>query len=374
MRFCAALILFFASAASAWDVNDVSILLPLASTLASSGVLRPSTQGKAGELLPARFLGMLPLLSESSAAFPNQSLAVVGVRIDPCFPGIANPPEPCHFQIRMVWQPMFQVGANLEAMDAAVHTFYELTSGEFTELSQKIAVLNAKSGLSTKGLPLGVHPLIASQGLSGSYWQELSSIILSYTGEARLVRFTFMSSSTADMMWDFGGFDITPQKITRMVIPRIQTRDQSFVNVTHDMVHFNGGAKPEAPGDVDTFSRIVANSGNFTPEDSAIVKASVESIYRIENPTIHSPATVDCASCHTAEPARLWAISVFSELHLDQSQYRFQSAFNLQNTTESGSTTHLLRAFGYDGKTPAISQRTINESAAVAGALNAKSK
>ena len=39
--------------------------------------------------------------------------------------------------------------------------------------------------------------MIASQGLGGAYWQSLRAILLNYAGQARLVRFTFMSLQDA---------------------------------------------------------------------------------------------------------------------------------------------------------------------------------
>ena len=376
MRFIAILALLFGSlnqsnAATHWDLNDVSVLLPLGSSLSAPGVLRPETQAASGALLAQKYLSLLPNLSESSLTIPNSSLAVVGVRLDPCFPGVANPPEPCHFQVRLIWQPQGQVGTSLTTLDAAVHTFYELSAQEFADLTAKIAALNAKSGVSMQGLTLGVHPLIAKQGLSGPYWHELSALLLGYIGEAKMVRFTFMAEVTAEKMWDFGGFDLAGGKITRMVIPRVLTREQSFTNALDFHPGFSGGEKPEAPGEIDTFNRIVSSSQDLTMADASVLKSSVEAIYRIENPTIHSPETIDCASCHATESARLWATSVFSDLHLDQSPYMFQSPlYNLQNTTEEAFTPKVLRSFGYIGSTPAINQRVINESAAVAAALS----
>lgn len=354
--------------AQAWDVNDVSILLPLPATTNSAGILLPSTQGQGGELLPEKYLAMLPPLTRQISA--SSQLAVVGVRIDPCFPGVSTDAEPCHYQIRMMWQPLVANGDTMSALDAAVHTFYELTPDEFRAMTAKIAALNTSSGAATVGLPLQTHPVIASQGLGGAYWQQLRAIFLSYAGEARFVRFTFMTVETANTMWDFGGFDVVGGKVTRMVIPRIETRLQSFINSGTGDEAFRGGAKPPALGDVDTFNRITDKSSTLTPTDTTVLRASVDSAYRVENPKLNSPSTIDCASCHSAQPARLWAESQFPDLGLDQSQYRFESPYNLTNVTARATDTHLMRSFGYDGTRPAINQRVINESAAVADALS----
>jgi len=44
-------------------------------------------------------------------------------------------------------------------------------------MAAKIAALNATNGRATAGLPLQIHPVIAAQGLGGSYWQSLRAIL-----------------------------------------------------------------------------------------------------------------------------------------------------------------------------------------------------
>jgi hypothetical protein len=362
-----------AQTALAWDLNDVSFLLPLPTDLRADPTLVPSTSAQAGELLPERYLGLLPPLAGPNSSVTDQ-LAVVGIRIDPCFPGIDPLGGPCHSQIRMMWQPLSALPSGISATDAAVHSFYELTADEFKEFIGKLLVLNATSGTSTSGLSLSVHPAMIQQGLQSPYWAKLRALVLAYTGDQRLTRVTFMTQETPNIMWDFGGFDIAGGKVTRMVIPRVQTRLQSFVNNTMSSIEFLGGEKPEAPETDDTFNSILTDSSKLTEADVLVLRASVDSIYRIENPKLNSPATIDCASCHAAQVAREWAVSKFPDLGLDQSSFRFTSLFNLRNSTTPLRSTHVMRAFGYQGKLPAISQRTINESAAIAESLSSPSR
>ena len=361
------------SAAETWNVNDVSFLLPLPANVKTDPILVPETQGDAGSLLPQRFLDLLPPLAHSPDA-PQfiSELAVVGIRIDPCFPGIDPSGEPCRSLIRMVWQPLVQDSGTISTADTAIHSFYELSASEFDELTRKLSLLNSSSGVSTRGLPLQIHPALAGQGLPGTYWQQLRAILLSYTGDKRLTRFTFMTLEAPKTMWDFGGFDVDHGKITRMVIPRVQTRLQSLINASPAPDAFSGGEKPEAPGDTDTFNRILERSSDLTSGDASLLRANADSIFRIENPKINSPATIDCASCHAAQAARIWAETKFPDLHLGESQFKFQSSLNLQNVTTSLRSTHSMRAFGYEGRNPAISQRTVNESAAIAETLGSK--
>jgi len=351
----------------AWDVNDVSMLLTLPTTLQSDALLSPDTEGSAGILLPESDLKLVPQLLASGE---HVNLFVVGVRFDPCFPGVSPSGEPCHFQIRLIWQPLTEEANGVLAQDAAIHSFYELSESEFNVLLKQIATLNSSLGISVAGLPLQVSPYLQAQGYKSAYWQKLRSLLLSYTGEHRLSRITFMSQAAANEMWDFGEFDINHGKLTRGPIPRIQTRVQAFINKSEGVSEFSGGERPAPSDDPDSLTSILNLSSSLTEGDFNLLRASADSIYKIENPRLNSPETIDCASCHIAQASRIWEQRKFQNLHLDQSPFQFQSSFNLSNLSSSQDSTHLLRAFGYQGKEMAINQRVINESAAVAEKLN----
>ncbi len=334
-----------------WDLNDVSYLLPLPAGSLDASSLRAETEGGQGALLPPGWLALLPaLVRGEDAAAVLRELRVVGIRIDP-------KPE-----IRMVWQPVFAGPEGAEARDAAAHSFYRLTRAEFEDLKAELQEVKGKYQVLTEGLPLGVHPGLAAQGLSRGYGAELRRIILKYTGGARLTRLTFVSREVPGTMWDFGGFEDS----RRMVIPRVGTRLQSFVNMVPG--GFRGGARPAPEGD-DTFNAILTQSTDFPSAGVALLRKELDAVHRIENPRIHTSETVDCASCHAAQPARAWAERLFPGLRPGESEFRFRSRLNLENRSASREDTRMIRAFGYDGSRPAISQRAIHESAAVAESL-----
>jgi hypothetical protein len=152
-----------------------------------------------------------------------------------------------------------------------------------------------------------------------------------------------------------------------MVIPRVGTRLQSFINKAGEQNSFEGGLKPSPTGS-DTFGSLLARAPQIT--DTEDLQSAARAIHRIENPTIHNPETIDCASCHTAAPARHWAVTHFPTLGLDQNEFTFTSLLNLTNLSPHQDSTINLRAFGYFGKQMTTSQRTIHESAAIADRLN----
>ena len=82
---------------------------------------------------------------------------------------------------------------------------------------------------------------------------------------------------------------------------------------------------------------------------------------------------MDCFCCLVALSDRSWFEKNRSDLGLhpiaDAFAYK-NSHYNLENKSTNVHNTQSLRAFGYFGHELAISQRVINESAAVADQIN----
>ena len=104
-----------------------------------------------------------------------------------------------------------------------------------------------------------------------------------------------------------------------------------------------------------------ARSSTATAIDAA------KAAFKFENPKLHNPGTVDCVSCHVAQPARSFTMLQFPSLQLDQlsREFVYTSSRNLLNQSPRQSQTNIVRAFGYFENSPFVAQRTINESAEV---------
>lgn len=75
----------------ALTANDVSVLVPIPSSPAAAGFLRPSSAGERGRLLPQAVYDKIP----SFPVIPAQGLdyarmRVIGIRFDGCFPAPAG--------------------------------------------------------------------------------------------------------------------------------------------------------------------------------------------------------------------------------------------------------------------------------------------
>jgi hypothetical protein len=366
------------------DLNDISILLPLPQTVDDSNLLAPITQASYGPLIPESYYSLASADGQQvvgiSPAEPDfKILRVVGVRIDPCFSSLdfANP-SACQPQIRLIWQDLRPSGLEpgrpqISADDTTVHTFYDLNPGELASLMDQIQRLKKTSGLDIAGLPLGIHPIIFMQGLSGNYWQGLRTALLTLIGGSRLTRITF-ALSTGFSGWIFKGYDIVNGRAQPLLIAETGGYFQKF-STSFVAEGFFGPATP-SPSGTDTFNELLTNSSQFIKTNANNDQAQVDtlnSVLRVENPKFNSSATVDCVSCHAAQAAHLLLSKSFPGLNSTNSN-GFSSSFNLTNNSANAGSTGVLRAFGYFNSDAAISQRCINETATIARFLSSQGR
>ncbi len=335
-------------------MNDVSVLFPLPAVGELDRLLSPSSLGGHGELLPSDVLQHLP--SETKP----EHLRVVAARLDPCFPSLAQGPSPeCRFQVRLVLQPLLAIEGEVRAEDIAVHAFYELSPGGFVDLLAELLTVVPRGNDPDTG-PLRVQPDLLDDGRVQAAW-------LDAVGSELLVRVTFMTSEPDARRWTFGGFDLAGDSATPMVIGNTGATQQSFENTPSDPSDFAATVAPPPVGSpVD--STVLYDSQSAKGLDDAALWKAYESVLRIENPDSHSSETLDCVTCHTAEPARRW-LERNAAFASKQSPLRYESTFDL-SVQDPFAETSVLRAFGWHGSRPAISTRTVHETAAVASYLN----
>ncbi|WP_413291771.1 hypothetical protein ACLSU7_10160 [Bdellovibrio sp. HCB185ZH] len=355
---------------AAWDLNDVSYVMPLqvqedghVNTLPLKG------------LIPEKiFERISPIAMDMDPRDNVRAMRVVAMRIDPCFP---YPTQiSCQKQLRLVWQPLLQweEDGSIDAVDAALHSFYPLTDAEFDSLLQELQVWKKRTGVETRGLPLGPHPAWKS-GRGVAALKDLNRIILKYAGERNLSRVTAMFLRGGGAMWLFGAFEFKNGELVTMTIPRLgKNTAQSFVNVVTSGDVFSGGgiAGARAAGD-DTLSNLVAESQRVRTGNEDVIRKELAAAYKIENPKSYNPENMDCVSCHVAQTARLWVDRKRKDIANQDIAAQFgylNPAYNLANVSDEPWHTQQLRALGYHNKKISISQRAINESAEVADAIN----
>lgn len=357
-----------------FGMNDVSVLFPLPESEADLEELIPVTaEGKFGVLLPETLVPKLPVLR---SGMPREEtvaeLRVIAVRFDPCFRETSGDVlTPCVPQIRMVAQPVLwdELNRRSTTRDLALHFFYKVPADELTELLKQVRLHSAEARDLIANAALTIHPLMKSQGLRGAFSHWFQNRILESTGEARLWRVTFMTVAGRDLQWTFGGFDVANGTYTDIRIPGIGSLRQTIssnINIPIPMINF------VVPYGRATDHLSMFDSGpRLLRATEAEQRAAIRALYRVENPSMHNPGSVDCVSCHMTKMAKAWSIE--NNLpNANGTEDMYKSSFNLADKSAHHPRAAVLRSFGYFNDDPAISQRVINETASLLESLNAR--
>jgi hypothetical protein len=250
--------------------------------------------------------------------------------------------------------------------DDALHVFYELPTNDFNALVSDLETISRDV---PKDLPLGVHPLLVQQGTTGQFASALKQALFLRIGASRLVRVTAMQMTQNAGAWSFRGFDFV-QGASPTPIGILGT------STTAQAVQGFAGISPPTPVfPEDSPFSLLWSSAQSSQATTAQRQAAYDAALMIENPKLKTVEEVSCVACHTALPARLGAESAFS-LSANGNPNRFVSSFNLALTSlpETQTPLNSMHAFGYRSTAVSISQRTVNDSAAVAAFLNSRSQ
>jgi hypothetical protein len=384
-------------------MNDVSVLFPLPSTQADiENLLAPSATGIQGVLLPSALYVLVgPIAGGTDDPFPDanephetfaayDALRVVAMRIDPCFASLAPDPSGagCAAQMRLVFQELTWItlegdaGPAAWAFDSALHASYALSRDQFLTLSRALVALRAANQDGDVLGPLAPHPIMAREGLSGAMSQGVEKLILQYAGADNLVRVAVMNLNAPAFasfgVWGFGVFDVggAPSTATPRAIPTLV--DPSDGGSVYTQGVAGAGSSEANPSPVTT------SADNFFPlylpgeaDASFDPPALLDALVRVENPSDNSPETIDCVSCHLATPAEMGIGIPKYGFYDTASPMAFQPDGTNVTRADMAATYNPLGAFGlnvhafsYRETSPNISQRVVNETAAVVEYVN----
>jgi len=352
-----------------FGLNDVSILFPVPEA-SGDGLYRATDMGGYGELLPLSVFqtvgpiarkgcvnsGVAGCEKTEEVATTHPRLRVVAVRIDPCFPALGG--STCRSQVRFVMQPIDKGSFD----DDALHVFYDLPKEEFDTLVRELGKISRSV---QKDLPLGVHPLLSQQGTQGAYAKALKTALFSHIGASRISRVTALEMTFIAGGWSFRGFEFdhgaSPTPIGIVGSTEQKQGIQGFGSIAPPTPVFPEDAPFSLFWDADQLEQ-ASDGERQAAYDDALV---------IENPTKKTVDQESCAACHTALPMRIMAEKTF-DLKSTGNANAFTSSFDLARTSKPqlSEQQNMLHAFSYHGVDAGISQRTINESAAVAEYLN----
>ncbi len=361
--------------------TDVSILYPLPIAGASTAFVRPAERGNHGDLFPRSMFervmqdnnGRLdsfpsPLTAAWDTPSGYDQLALVSVRLDPC----AARGSTCTSEIRLVFQALYEqpltapAPRGTAALDGAIHVTYDVPAEELVVALKQILTLKAANG-GVADQVLGVHPILAAQGLGGPFASGLRQLILEHLGADRIARVTsFDHHNNDEDGWAFRNFVPENSGLRVQTIPPSNVNAAQFVVGSQAVSQDPLTTRATVDGvSVDDVSLLLAHSSPGAPALAAAFEAAV----RVQNPATHTSETLECATCHLAEGA----VRIGKGVHGLTTANAFTHPRNLGYTTQSTSVTN-LHAFGYLERSISIMQRTANESVVVATAMEEKLK
>lgn len=373
----------------------------------SPGVLLLEDQGDHGELLPESLYQQIdPFVRPApgtSNAVAQSSFQVVSLRIDPCFPDLAvleSDPSLCRTQLRLVAQPVVNgfppppPGAPgppsppdelpIGATDNAIHLLYDIPAAEFAVLVEELGAfsgLEQSINVADTDASVWVPSRLQEDPAAGTARAELRELVLRYAGADRLTQFTFMRSEGSHA-WDFGGFVVDNGQATALDVIGTGVPVQRLL-ATASVLSIEPATTHSAPLADLLAQREGTGAPLFLEGTPEAQRDAVQVALALEHPGLARPESVDCVSCHVAFPLRQRAerMGVSADgLDAYASSFPLGGAVSpdepiFGNCLDAGSEGCLfvenrLRAFGWFAGTPVVSQRTVNEAAAVAEALN----
>ena len=365
--------------------TDVSILYPLPTSGGSASMLAPTAADAFGPLLPSSAYDAVmgtQGLDRTSSAPPSgyAQLGVVSLRLDPC--SARKGAGTCTSEVRLVFQALYEKtndvpdgdpSVGTAATDGALHVAYDVPEAELVVMVKQILTLKAAEGNLGSQI-LEPHPILVKQGLEGNFAKGLRGIVLEHLGGNRIARITsFDHNMDPDSDgWTFQVFDSVSGTLTRKDVPKIGRQgqliagSQAFGATLSDTFVFGGETGPDQVGALVEASRPAPGSAGA----QSALQPAFEASLRIQNPTLHNAETTDCGNCHLAEGAKLVGASLFS---LKSTAAFTHPTRNLDYRSDRSSVTN-FHAFGYLHRRISIMQRTANESAVVADAMEQKVK
>ncbi|MBX3191912.1 MAG: hypothetical protein KF819_33285 [Labilithrix sp.] len=359
------------------DMNDVTILAPLPARLGAPVLVKGTDAADDGMPFVPRAL-FDRVVAGSSATFDqailppdvHAELELVAVRFDLCdrpAPGVC--PAADDGRLRLVFQPIVEASRGVIAPDVGFHAFYTIAN---TEIPVAVASLRdlAKSTTMARGGALRVSPALAAPASPEreAYATKLRAFVKRYGGESRIVRLTVNAQPIvfSQIRWAFRGVEKKSGAFVDMKIFGSDATDESVI-LNGDPAYEVTPATDAPPGLAGALSKAA-----FDGATDAQKRAYLAALAAIDNPMTHSAETVACVGCH-ASTVIMHARA--SGMFLDPLSVpgRYTSKWDLSIAGgESRDAAQTLRALGYLGTTPMISQRVVNDTAQVLAEIEAR--
>jgi hypothetical protein len=371
------------------DVNDVSILYPLPTTASGlTDLLGLDTPTARGPLLSKdQFTALVALIHPEQdtnlRGLQYEDWRVVGVRVDPC--EMLAPGMPCTPQLRLVAQSFdhTEQGSSVISDDNAIHLVYSIPEDQQAQMLRDLVALKTSNPtFNTNKKPLGIHPILKSQGLGGTFATDLAQLVTTYAGVASAQNVTVMYTLNAGE-WRFAAGTIVNGAVEQVPVPCSPTPTISMSGTTGVVGNFINHVSPAATC-ADNVNDIIDSSdkgggfkaGSFYKLADDVQARDVDLALRVLNPNLNRVGTTDCVGCHVASRA-LARVNDTRFVNLnDGNPNRFVPpkfvTTKYKTSPADAIGPYNVRAFGYQGRDVAYAQVVVNLSALAADAINQK--
>jgi hypothetical protein len=346
-------------------MNDVTILAPLPQAGAEPVLLNGTDLAEDGTpFIPRDLFDRLANDSVTGTPLPTLDtsyarLQLVAVRFDLCDRHL---PVPCSDSqdalLRLVFQPISTQGT---AADIGFHAFYAVHADEVA------AALRALRELAALTIPVdGV--LRVSEALAGpnrgAYATKLRELVKHYGGGARLLRLTMNAQNlnASALVWLLRGIE---KKGDVFVDIAVAGSTSSFQTVTLLGAPSYPGFSATPSADTPVGLAGAISQTKFDAADVPAKRQFMAALAAVDNPLTNTAETVPCVACHVATVVMNSRASTTAIDPLTLPG-RYSSTFELSVAGGNSATVATtLRALGYLGTMPLISQRVVNETAQV---------
>jgi hypothetical protein len=381
---------------AAFDVNDVSILLPLKKTadgkvpypqIRVSGVAPPGADvaPAAQQLWTAEVWSQVIAEAErqgiESGATGNDDFFklrglwhVAGMRFDPCAPGfddsaLAAVGGKCVIQFRLIVQPFTTKGNG--ASDFTAHLVYTLGTADKATLAQNPTVQGAVKMLAqikdaaskvpghagdTAGAPLGVHPGLQAEAAAGQGTQVadlVRNLVKTFaTGPSRAVAFMGLQNGGPEP-WTFFFGQVQNNTFAIQNGPAHGQKAQTLQS---------GKVLTKSLKPINTSPLFDIAADQLTPDQRQLA-------FKVENPKTQNFFNTDCISCHTSS-ARTNEIPLGDKAEISARTPVPANITGYVRKAEAQDDVWNVRNFGYFFEKPTVSGRTVTETVDVVQWLN----
>jgi hypothetical protein len=363
-------------------MNDVTILAPLPASAASPTILRASDlkSGKStvenNEDEPVlgydAFLGLVKWVPDNMLPIGTYDrLQIVALRFDLCD---RSKPGPCtrsdDGRLRMVLQA---IADDATAEDVALHVFYSVPNDEVPGLIGELRAL-ARIQSEPPSSPLKASPALASG--NAAYANALRDLVRRHASHRRFVRLTTILRQPppfAPNAWYMTGI-VDPAGIAPVRVGDSIVSAEAPVLVAHASYDVEspseayGNAINDKPPGLDG----ILKGDGFESHTDARKKEELALLATVDNPLVSSPDTAQCIACHASTVVAANR-ATRAGIDLGAITGRYTSTHDLSiDAGHSRETDLSLRALGWLGSTPMISQRVVNETAQVVDEVEAQ--